>query len=158
MSTESDTPRTDDAFSHDGKWDTKALGMVNLARQLELELNEANETINMLKTRHSATMLCLVAQVDEVIKQRNEWAFECEKNLDALENAVKLSLLLDKQCNALKKALREMLKFRPRSISYQDFHHAAVDQHSENDKCQPAKRFREAWAEAEQALAAATMK
>ena len=126
--------------------------------QLERELNEANETINMLKTRHSATMLCLVAQVDEVIKQRNEWAFECEKNLDALENAVKLSLLLDKQCNALKKALREMLKFRPRSINCQDLDHAAVDQHSENDECQSTKQFRVAWTEAEQALAAATMK
>jgi hypothetical protein len=41
------------------------------ARQLERELAEAKETIEMLETRHGATMLCHEAQMDEVTKQRD---------------------------------------------------------------------------------------
>ena len=48
MNTETDTPRTDNAFSHDGNWDTKALRMANLARQLERELNEAMTALRNL--------------------------------------------------------------------------------------------------------------
>ena len=48
MKTESHTPRTDNAFSHDGNWDTKALRMVNLARQLERELNDAMAALRNL--------------------------------------------------------------------------------------------------------------
>jgi predicted nucleic acid-binding Zn-ribbon protein len=48
MNTESETPRTDNAFSHDGNWDTKALRMANLARQLERELNDVTTERNNL--------------------------------------------------------------------------------------------------------------
>jgi hypothetical protein len=94
--------------------------------QLERELNETKETIEMLETRHGATMLCHEAQMDEVTKQRD----------------------------ALAEALREMLKFTPHSLVCQDFHHPTKDCHSESEDCQPTKRFRDALAKAEQALAA----
>ena len=36
-----ETPRTDECFSHEGNWDTRALRLQHLSRQLERELNEA---------------------------------------------------------------------------------------------------------------------
>jgi ABC-type Fe2+-enterobactin transport system substrate-binding protein len=95
-------------------------------RQLERELAEVKETIEMLETRHGATMFFHQMQMNEVTKQRD----------------------------ALAEALREMLKFTPRSLSCQDFHHPTKDYHSESEDCQPTKRFRDALAKAEQALAA----
>lgn len=58
------------------------------------------------------------------------------------------------QRDELAEALREMLKFTPRSLSCQDFHHATKDQNHKSDDCQPTKRFFDACAKAEQALAA----
>jgi len=46
------------------------------------------------------------------------------------------------------------LKFTPHSLVCQDFHHPTKDCHSESEDCQPTKRFRDALAKAEQALAA----
>jgi septal ring factor EnvC (AmiA/AmiB activator) len=42
--------------------------------QLERELSEAKETIEMLETRHGATMLCHEAQMKEITKQRDALA------------------------------------------------------------------------------------
>ena len=44
------------------------------AQKMERELAEAKETIEMLETRHGATMLCHQAQMDEITKQRNTLA------------------------------------------------------------------------------------
>ncbi len=41
---------------------------------LKRELAEAKETMEMLETRHGATMLCHQAQMDEITKQRDELA------------------------------------------------------------------------------------
>jgi chromosome segregation ATPase len=49
-------------------------GLMRVCDNLERELNEAKETIEMLETRHGATMLCHQAQMDEVTKQRDELA------------------------------------------------------------------------------------
>jgi seryl-tRNA synthetase len=56
MNTESETPRTDNAFSHDGNWDTKALRMANLARQLERELNDVTTERNNLNASLTAAI------------------------------------------------------------------------------------------------------
>jgi seryl-tRNA synthetase len=56
MNTESETPRTDNAFSHDGNWDTKALRMANLARQLERELNDVTTERNNLDASLTAAI------------------------------------------------------------------------------------------------------
>ena len=56
MNIESQTPRTDNAFSHDGNWDTKALRMANLARQLEQELNEVTTERNNLDASLTAAI------------------------------------------------------------------------------------------------------
>jgi len=56
MKTESHTPRTDNALSHDGNWDTKALRMANLARQLERELNEVTSERNNLNASLTAAI------------------------------------------------------------------------------------------------------
>ena len=47
----------------------------DFARQLERELNDAKETIDMMETRHGATMLCHQAQMDVVTNQRDTLAF-----------------------------------------------------------------------------------
>ena len=65
---------------------------------------------------------------------------------------------ITEQRDALFEVLQEMLKYTPRFLSCQDFHHPKKDQHGELDDCQPTKRFREAWGKAEQALKAAAIK
>jgi hypothetical protein len=49
MTTQSDTPRTDAAFAHEGEWDTKAFRMNAVAASLERELNADNERIKRLE-------------------------------------------------------------------------------------------------------------
>jgi hypothetical protein len=68
------TPRTDALMPDQGHKRTiyeHIQVMETHARQLERELAEAKETIEMLETRHGATMLCHEAQMDEVTKQRD---------------------------------------------------------------------------------------
>lgn len=131
MSTESDTPRTD-ALMPDQVYKRTMyehiLVMEAHSRQLERELNEVTKQRDGLHELHN-------------------------KNAARSAEILELCQTMRQQRNALDEALRKMLKFTPRSLSCQDFHHAAKDQHRESDDCQPTKRFREAWAEAEQALA-----
>ena len=43
------TPRTDEVFSHEGNWDTKALRMNHHAKQLERELADAKDQCESLQ-------------------------------------------------------------------------------------------------------------
>jgi hypothetical protein len=83
----SETPRTDDFLSKNSSYLEKLAFM----QKLERELAEAKETIQMLETRHGATMLCHEAQMDEVTKQRDALAealetLERTAGLPALQN------------------------------------------------------------------------
>jgi hypothetical protein len=89
-------------------------------------------------------------------KAASRMAFSGEYMVE-IEEAQKIERELadmTKQRDALAEALREMLKFTPHSLVCQDFHHPTKDCHSESEDCQPTKRFRDALAKAEQALAA----
>jgi hypothetical protein len=93
----------------------------------------------------------------EANENKTDWCPCCKQGWNCAKNEQKHRQGLaevTKQRDALTKALREMLKFTPRSLSCQDFHHTAKDYHSESKDCQPTKRFRDSWAKAEQALAA----
>jgi hypothetical protein len=105
-------------------------------------------------------MLC---KLQEVTKQRDEWKANHDNQVAInrtlrdrpdLGERAKTVDALTKQRDALAEALREMLKFTPHSLVCQDFHHPTKDCHSESEDCQPTKRFRDALAKAEQALAA----
>ena len=57
-----------------------------LARELENELNDAKETIDMMETRHGATMLCHQAQMDVVTNQRDALAGALQGYLTSTES------------------------------------------------------------------------
>jgi hypothetical protein len=85
----SDTPKTEtetwrDEMDHvdtDYTFAQSATVSADFARQLERLLNDAKETIDMMETRHGATMLCHQAQMDEVTKQRDALAEALEHML-----------------------------------------------------------------------------
>jgi hypothetical protein len=94
----------------------------------------------------------LERELADMTKQRDHYKAACDQYSED-EMLCKLQEVT-KQRDALAEALREMLKFTPHSLVCQDFHHPTKDCHSESEDCQPTKRFRDALAKAEQALAA----
>jgi hypothetical protein len=94
----------------------------------------------------------LERELANMTKQRDHYKAACDQYSED-EMLCKLQEVT-KQRDALAEALREMLKFTPHSLVCQDFHHPTKDCHSESEDCQPTKRFRDALAKAEQALAA----
>jgi len=81
MNQEPYTPRTDNALSHDGNWDTKALRMANLARQLERELNDAMAALRNLTdeiSRHEGASMMhprltrAIAAANRLTTEKNE--------------------------------------------------------------------------------------
>lgn len=105
MNTESDTPRTDNALSHDGNWDTKALRMANLAHQLERELNALTSERNNLNAsltaaisssnarhfesmEHEAKSKQLEREINEVTKQRGDLRNDLKNALHWIDDGV----------------------------------------------------------------------
>ena len=122
-------------FSHstDGEW-----VRYEVSEQLERELADMTKDRDEWKANHDNQVA-----INRALRDRPD-----------LGERAKLVDALTKQRDALAEALREMLKFTPHSLVCQDFHHPTKDCHSESEDCQPTKRFRDALAKAEQALAA----